>query len=515
MTEIFLSFFSVSLSAGLAVAVLMLFAPYFGRRYAAKWKYLIWIFLALRLLVPLNGANMQPLTKLLSQGDDLSAVKRQEAAADASDDKPQPTGRILVEIPAQLTTPIAAQPDQSNAGITPLDLAAFVWAAGGMVFLSVHLISYFCLKRLVQKKGKRPGNARITRQLSVLKRELRVGRAVRVVEYCGADSPMILGFFHPVLVLPEETYSEGELFFILKHELVHLKRRDVYGKLLFVMANAVHWFNPLVWILRKEAAVDMELSCDERVTQGADDAVRRAYTETLLSMLQKQCARRCALSTQFYGGKDIMKKRFQNILINRKKKNGIAVLMAAMLLTGALGTLIGCSVTKESEAEDGRTPEALATKAREQIPETPETQAGEGTPEALAADPGNEGTAAEPTGAGDEGAADVLGDGDCLEITAMIEAFSAAYFDGDVEGMREFLADTYEGEPETYESAGAVSDLTVKGLSASDEKKIEDERCVASLEFRDSTYEDMFLYLTFEFVRQEDGWKIEFYGVEV
>lgn len=73
---------------------------------------------------------------------------------------------------------------------------------------------------------------------------------------------MIIGFIKPVLVLPEEQYSSEELFFILKHELIHLKRGDVYFKLLFVTANTVRWFNPLIWIMQKEAAIDMELSCD-------------------------------------------------------------------------------------------------------------------------------------------------------------------------------------------------------------------------------------------------------------
>ena len=123
---------------------------------------------------------------------------------------------------------------------------------------------------------------------------------------------MIIGFFKPVLVLPKERYSPEELFFILKHELVHLKREDIYFKLLFVTASAVHWFNPFIWIMQKEAAVDMELSCDKRVTQGASYAEWKAYTETLLSMLHKRCDRRTILSTQFYGGTKIMKKRFKN-----------------------------------------------------------------------------------------------------------------------------------------------------------------------------------------------------------
>lgn len=135
---------------------------------------------------------------------------------------------------------------------------------------------------------------------------------------------MIIGGSQPILVLPEEAYSDEELFFILKHELIHLQHKDIYFKLLFVAACAVHWFNPLVWLMQKEAVVDMELYCDESVIRGISYAGRKAYTETLLSTLHRQCAKRTVLSTQFYGGKKIMKKRFKYILSKKGKKNGAA-----------------------------------------------------------------------------------------------------------------------------------------------------------------------------------------------
>lgn len=93
--------------------------------------------------------------------------------------------------------------------------------------------------------------------------------------------------------------------------------------------------------------MDMELSCDEKVVEGADYAVRKAYTETLFSMLHKRHIRKTPLSTQFYGGKDIMKKRFQNILRKRGKKNGAGLLLCAIAFTFIFGALIGCSVSRE------------------------------------------------------------------------------------------------------------------------------------------------------------------------
>lgn len=96
---------------------------------------------------------------------------------------------------------------------------------------------------------------------------------------------MIIGFGRSVLVLPEEAYRPEELVFILKHELVHLKRGDVYVKLLLMASKAVNWFNPIIWMMQKEAVADMELSCDERVVQDTNFSVRKAYTETLFSTL--------------------------------------------------------------------------------------------------------------------------------------------------------------------------------------------------------------------------------------
>lgn len=145
--------------------------------------------------------------------------------------------------------------------------------------------------------------------------------------------PVVIGFLKPMLVLPNCDYSGEELFFVLKHELIHIKRRDINFKLLFVISNALHWFNPLIYIMQKEAVVDIELSCDEKVIQQTTYAVRKAYTETLLSTFSKQHKRETFLTTQFYAGKKIMKKRFKNILTKSPKKNGLLLCICAIYIT--------------------------------------------------------------------------------------------------------------------------------------------------------------------------------------
>jgi len=651
MRNIFLSILGISVSIGLIVIGLIFLTPFLNKRYAAKWKYLIWIFLALRLLIPFSGANGQEVMDRMSLLKVGTNSESEENDANNPIDTAMPYRGIVVEIPAQMTTPIKASSENSTADITMLDIMTLVWIIGSLIFIFVHLISYSHYKRQVLKNGKMIKETRILSQIFRLKCELHINRTVCVMEYDEAESPMIIGFIKPVLVLPKEQYNSEDLFFILKHELVHFKRGDVYLKLLFVTANAVHWFNPIIWIMQKEAVIDMELSCDERVTQGTSFELRKAYTETLLSMLHKQCVRKTVLSTQFYGGKKIMKKRFKNILIRNRKKNGISILICAVVLSITLGMLVGCSVTKENTEKENIENEDTANEDMGNVSEPSELEAAQTAPTPVD-NSSTENNALENTitltfskegeqeqkqatlaigngysfylpddekwhlsapdlwttdineqialwvthfegesvdsvnqkleddgyteddsykwwkqegdllyhaeqkvfenniwvifysypvdfqeGWGREfpvivntfalsdgaengemnnavGTGEYLGVEDCQKIRTVLEAFAESYFNGDVGAIQKFLASTYEGEVDIYEGTGMISDLTVKGLSDTDEKKIENGKCNASIEFRDSNYEDMFLYLTFILVKEQGEWKIQFYGME-
>lgn len=651
MGNIFLSILGISVSIGLIVIGLIFLTPFLNKRYAAKWKYLIWIFLALRLLIPFSGANGQDVMDRMSQLKVGTNSESEENDANNPTDTAMPYRGIVVEIPAQMTTPIKASSEKSTADITMLDIVTLVWIIGSLIFIFVHLISYSHYKRQVLKNGKMIKETRILSQIFRLKRELHISRTVCVMEYDEAESPMIIGFIKPVLVLPKEQYNSEDLFFILKHELVHFKRGDVYLKLLFVTANAVHWFNPIIWIMQKEAVIDMELSCDERVTQGTSFELRKAYTETLLSMLHKQCVRKTVLSTQFYGGKKIMRKRFKNILIRNRKKNGISILICAVVLSITLGMLVGCSVTKENTEKENIENEDTANEDMGNVSEPSGLEAAQTAPTPVD-NSSTENNALENTitltfskegeqeqkqatlaigngysfylpddekwhlsapdlwttdineqialwvthfegesvdsvnqkleddgyteddsykwwkqegdllyhaeqkvfenniwvifysypvdfqeGWGREfpvivntfalsdgaengemnnavGTGEYLGVEDCQKIRTVLEAFAESYFNGDVGAIQKFLASTYEGEVDIYEGTGMISDLTVKGLSDTDEKKVENGKCNASIEFRDSNYEDMFLYLTFILVKEQGEWKIQFYGME-
>lgn len=491
MKSLFLLFFEISVSTSLIVLVLLILSPLLNRRYASKWKYYIWIALAFRLLIPLNP--------------DLSLRQ------------------VIIKVPEKITSPIITntktaipitlRAEQKLAGVTLLDFIAVLWLAVSLCFLLVHILSFLHYKTQIIKKGTYVENSFILRQLLRLRKDLRIKKKIDIIKYSGAVSPMIIGFFRPVLVLPDNEYNQEELFFILKHELIHLKRHDLYFKLLFVITNAIHWFNPFIYVMQKDANIDMELSCDEKLIQGTAYAVRKAYTETLLSTLQKQYKKTNSLTTKFYGGNQIMKKRFKNILLKSKKKNGLFILVCAVIITVFLGMMTGCSSMEPSPSDPQKNNEFPSSQMdnNEISNEEPIDNAN------VQAVPTQTPVSNQPELDNANNSKETLSE-DGQEIKSIAENFAAAYFSGDTDTVQSYLTNPYEWDIEVYEGldttgAGTISELTLKGLTDIGKEETGSTQ-VISLEFRDSNYGDMFIYLAIEFTKQEDGWKIQFYGLE-
>ncbi|MDE7254362.1 MAG: hypothetical protein K2O32_15685 [Acetatifactor sp.] len=102
---------------------------------------------------------------------------------------------------------------------------------------------------------------------------------------------------------------------------------------------------------------------------------------------------------------------------------------------------------------------------------------------------------------------------DAQKVEGIVTEFCAAYFGGDLDSIKTFLADQYIWDIEVYEnSANKVEVTAVTGLEDIGEKNIDDV-CVVSVEYKEEGM-DTYLYLTVEFIKTDKGWKIEFYGNE-
>ena len=328
MENLFLRVLTLSLTASLVLLPLLALAPRLHHRYAGRTFYVLWLVLAVRLVLPLQPILPEPAVTVElppSQAVTVPAVVRPRAEAAVSD-VPQSAGAA---------EPAPAAPEAVRT-FSWTQLGAWVWL-GGVAALLVYQGVGYALARRKLLRGAEPGSAEETALLADLAAQLKVGRTPPLLHTADAASPMVLGLARPVLLLPEGQLPEEALEVVLRHELTHLKRRDVAYQTLLLLARTVHWFNPLVWWMGREAGHSLELCCDDAVVRGRDEAFCRRYGSVLL---RTATGGRMPLSTQFGGGKGQLKARLGNLF--RKKRNSAALVCLALACALLVTSLVAC-----------------------------------------------------------------------------------------------------------------------------------------------------------------------------
>lgn len=95
------------------------------------------------------------------------------------------------------------------------------------------------------------------------------------------------GIWSPVIVLPEG-YSDEALRLILLHELVHIKKGDVFFQFLSLICQKLYWFNIFVYFMKMAADKSMEFSCDEIISEEMDYPMKVQYVKLLISISYRQ-----------------------------------------------------------------------------------------------------------------------------------------------------------------------------------------------------------------------------------
>ena len=274
--------FAISLSMS-AVIVLLMISPFLNKRYSAKWRYFVWLIVTLRLIIPVKIELPQAPVNISVPNQ--TVVFGQEGAPIVIMDNSY--------VQEGSNSPVSA--DYAPI-ITLQELLAIIWATGATSFFLYHIINYLVFKRKIK-----PYCNRINIEVfeNVLN-DMKVRFKPQLLECNKVASPMMIGFFRPTILLPSTDYSNNELAVVLKHELIHFKRGDIWYKLLLIIANSIHWFNPFVYLMVKAANRDLEYSCDDVVVKNSDMNFRKEYSLAILKAMQS--GNTTVLSTYLSGG---------------------------------------------------------------------------------------------------------------------------------------------------------------------------------------------------------------------
>lgn len=343
METFLLNLLKTSLLGSLAILAMLVLKPLWRERYRAKTRCWLWLALAAFLLLPVDfsvkNAPVQaapPKDYTLFVGTDKTAIQSTDNLfgdmAEKADSPPAQVRDTIIQRPV-------TNPEQKTTRYIPVTTILFYgYLAGAAAFLLYQGVSYALFRRTVHRWKRDVFRADYAAMLSDTARDLGVSAPEMIV--CEAIStPAVTGLLRPRLLLPHERYDVQELRYILRHELCHLKRRDMLLKLVLLAANAMHWFNPVVYLMLRQADEDIELACDSAATDDLDRAERAAYSRTLLAAVQSS-VRALPATTCFGGTVERLKRRITNVLGAQKKRGlGVVALVLALTLTA------GCAVS--------------------------------------------------------------------------------------------------------------------------------------------------------------------------
>ena len=243
-----------------------------------------------------------------------------------------------------------------TAGIdwgTVLERAAvlWLWVAVSLVLWNVwRLLRY---RRLIEQAGNKV-NSRL-QQIAVEEARLAgIGGEIRLLASPLAQSPMLVGFFRPTILLPLEHLPDSDARFILAHELTHFRRKDLWKKLLFLMVRCAHWFNPIVYLLNRDFSRWLETSCDEQVVSSLDRDQRKEYGRLLIDYAPASRYAGPKLYVSFASCRYKLKRRISIMLNSNKKTRSLLgpALAVALVVVCLATTALAASVDNDNGTDD-------------------------------------------------------------------------------------------------------------------------------------------------------------------
>lgn len=268
--RLFLAIWEISWQASL-LALLVLAAQWLFRgKLNPRWKSVLWMVVLARLILPVVPENPWSVQQVL------------------------PTPQFMQTVNASPSVPHEAFPAASDpvptisSGWNLSLLFSRVWLAGvmigGIIMLWSNLRFIRTIRRLPEIRG-----SRLNVALAECCLRLGLDSPPRMAVTDHVLVPAVMGFWKPVLLLPEDAalrYTDGELRHIFLHELAHLRRGDHQIQWLIALLHLLHWFNPVLALAFRRMRTDREPAADALALSCAGQSERESYGLALVKVLE-------------------------------------------------------------------------------------------------------------------------------------------------------------------------------------------------------------------------------------
>lgn len=359
MDILFQDLLGVSAFTSVAIVFFAVLSRFLGKRYGTTWRYFVWLIIAVRLMIPVHFTLPQPMVEIHVP---------QVAIQTAGEYVP-----FLGEDVTRGSIPIGKSGVEQNTVTQKTNIDRFtmflqgvwerlwtIWLLGMFIYFACQGKKYHSFLKNLNRNSRCIRDAQVLEIYYNLSREMGMRKRPEIYFCSILPSPLCTGILKQKIYLNHEKYKKEQLSYILRHELVHCKRRDIWFKTVLMLVKGIHFFNPFVHWMVGLAQRDIEYSCDSLVLKECSLSQRQDYGLTILHSI-REGQQRSSLSTAFHGGKEELKARIDHIFDMSKKKRGISLLLTLALVISVGTAFVGCTTHVEQAHTEQGTEDWIAT----------------------------------------------------------------------------------------------------------------------------------------------------------
>jgi beta-lactamase regulating signal transducer with metallopeptidase domain len=158
------------------------------------------------------------------------------------------------------------------------------WLAGVVAF-SLRSAGGLLLVEREQRKGFAAVSGPLLEMFLRLQRRLGIDRSVRYCQCVRLQTPAVLGWFRPIVMLPVSALtglSAEQLRSVIAHELAHIQRLDAFVNVFQICVETLLFYHPAVWWLNRRIRDERELCCDDIAVSICGNPLEYARALTLM-----------------------------------------------------------------------------------------------------------------------------------------------------------------------------------------------------------------------------------------
>ena len=236
--------------------------------------------------------------------------------------------------PVQPVQPVATEAAPLLPSLSPLAAATALYAIPAALLL---LITFLALARLIALRARADVlvDGHWLSALARAQRRMGFKHGTALLTSNELASPISWGLMRPVILLNSRAVeAAGEAEAIIAHELAHVARMDWIKLLLARIATALFWFNPLVWLLAREAHQLREETADDTVL--AANIVDTDYAQLLVGVARHECPGLLLGAHGVAPSKSSLARRVARVLDGKSVRGPVARSFAFGVFAGAI-----------------------------------------------------------------------------------------------------------------------------------------------------------------------------------